>query len=967
MIEFFQKLNDKKVFDNVKSINNTLGAIYAVEKKEAVEEKKEREKEDRNRRLEARKKKREKADKGPLWKMFTDDKKKTTKTISLLLLGILGVGAAVIFRKQIGDYIKKKVVELKEDLQGKIDDGVADITKAVSDWARQKFTIDKDKSILEKASKYEGNTVEEKVASIQAERQSLDPVTGMIRDGEYNEMIRVLRTGESRRREGDNTNAAGGGNTGVAGIVSGDIRKFRQSVMGSDKTTLKVVDTLMKDVEKRNEHNDKLAKLRETLEGETDPQERLKLIDLIVEQANAMAKTQAAIKKVFESNKELKEAALNARDERYETMGITPPARFQSGGMVTGGAKSPQQASVKDARLLTTSDFVKAKKPLQKLQSGGLVLFQGHGDVPAGHSAPGTDGPGTEMQGKYKPTAEQYWVNEVAQRAEKLAAQEGVDLKYQRPTGKYASASNPKSNWSMANKLRREGQAAVELHFDAWGYDNGKYVEGKRGMLTSGSALLPAEQNLSNIFGTHPMSGNGWGTMMLELDPLKYATSRTDQYARMLVDAAKGTGKSDYQEAPSEFGDGVDLNTDSDQQQSPNQQQAPNQQSLSSIFGPGLGTFFTTFISGIAEFAGDGIGDLLKGMFGSGGEQAGGFAALFGGDAGSLFGGGEQQQQDGETPNAPTSSGPISGDMKNKAVTIAKRLMEDQGISAAAAAGVVGNLMLESGLQPDNVENGKGFSDGAINNVPAGTKRVGYGYGQWTNDRLEKFRGWLADRGKADAPATDEDNYQYLLHELNSSEPLRGHWKGWGGADIPQDDPAKAATWFMMNWERPGVPHQDRRQGYATQVYDELKAQGLQQGGIVGKAAQSVNMASLPSFNMPSTTASPAMGVGKSMLSPGGMGHSTPGSSNVGGMGSSTAALQPAANDLLAIVLEKQENINRRPKKKTKVAIVNKPSGQQAPIPQVSAQPIPSMGSGRGLNIVETRRKVHRVNSGALF
>ena len=229
--------------------------------------------------------------------------------------------------------------------------------RQVKDWGRQKFVIDRDKEILEKASKYEGNTIEEKIASIEAERQSLDPVTGMIRDGEYNEMIRVLRTGESVRRD-DGTNAARGGDSGAGGITSGDLRQIRQSVMGSDKSQLAVIDALQKDISKRNEHNDKLAKLRETLEGETDPQERLKLIDLIVEQANAMAKTQAAIKKVFESNKELKEAALDARDERYEAMGVTPPARFQSGGMVTGGAKSPQQASVKDARLLTTSDFV---------------------------------------------------------------------------------------------------------------------------------------------------------------------------------------------------------------------------------------------------------------------------------------------------------------------------------------------------------------------------------------------------------------------------------------------------------------------------------------------------------------------------------------------------------------------------------------------------------------------------------
>lgn len=176
------------------------------------------------------------------------------------------------------------------------------------------------------------------------------------------------------------------------------------------------------------------------------------------------------------------------------------------------------------------------------------------------------------------------------------------------------------------------------------------------------------------------------------------------------------------------------------------------------------------------------------------------------------------------TDTSSSSGGDISGSGISKAVKIAKRLQKDLGISAAAAAGIVGNLMLESGLQPDNVENGKGFKDGAINNIPPGTQRVGYGWGQWTNDRLEKFRRFLKARGADGRPATDEDNYAYLLHELRTSEPIKGHWKGWQGPNIPEDDPSKAATWFMMNWERPGVPHQDKRQKYAKSIFTQMKS-----------------------------------------------------------------------------------------------------------------------------------------------
>ena len=171
-----------------------------------------------------------------------------------------------------------------------------------------------------------------------------------------------------------------------------------------------------------------------------------------------------------------------------------------------------------------------------------------------------------------------------------------------------------------------------------------------------------------------------------------------------------------------------------------------------------------------------------------------------------------------------SSVGNMPGSGASKGVKIAKMLQKDMGISAAAAAGIVGNLMLESGLQPDNVENGKGFDDGPISNIPVGTRRVGYGWGQWTNDRLEKFRKFLRSRGKENQPASDQDNYDYLLHELRTSEPIRGHWKGWQGPNIPEDDPAKAATWFMMNWERPGVPHQDQRQKYAKGIFKRLQS-----------------------------------------------------------------------------------------------------------------------------------------------
>ena len=157
------------------------------------------------------------------------------------------------------------------------------------------------------------------------------------------------------------------------------------------------------------------------------------------------------------------------------------------------------------------------------------------------------------------------------------------------------------------------------------------------------------------------MSGNGWGTMMLELDPLKYATSRTDQYARMLVDAAKGTGDSNYEEAPSEFGD--EPSVDSPQQPTAQPTNTNPLDSLGSIFGPGFGTYFSTFFSGISEFLGDEMSGLLQGFMGS---DMGFLGTLFGG-------GGEEQQQPQPTdpavgPAPAVSALATGGDAKDKAI-----------------------------------------------------------------------------------------------------------------------------------------------------------------------------------------------------------------------------------------------------------------------------------------------------------
>ena len=65
----------------------------------------------------------------------------------------------------------------------------------------------------------------------------------------------------------------------------------------------------------------------------------------------------------------------------------------------------------------------------------------------------------------------------------------------------------------------------------------------------------------------------------------------------------------------------------------------------------------------------------------------------------------------------------------------------------------------------------------------------------------------------------------YLLHELNEGR----HWTGGGStAELKQiTRSTEAARYFMDNWERPGVPHWDRRNAAALEISK------LQTGGIV--------------------------------------------------------------------------------------------------------------------------------------
>jgi hypothetical protein len=188
--------------------------------------------------------------------------------------------------------------------------------------------------------------------------------------------------------------------------------------------------------------------------------------------------------------------------------------------------------------------------------------------------------------------------------------------------------------------------------------------------------------------------------------------------------------------------------------------------------------------------------------------------------------------QEGAGEESSFSEGGISGSGVNKAVSVAKKLIADLGITPAQASGIVGNFLYESaGMNPGERE---GAPYGTPERPPAlGTVGVGYGWAQWTNsapgDRLDKFlKSYGGDKGKI---ATDDDNYRFLMQELKGSESLTR--KGTvTGTFFPKDDPQAASDWFRQNWERAGVPADEKRRKETLAVFNKIKGLSREQAKV---------------------------------------------------------------------------------------------------------------------------------------
>ena len=131
------------------------------------------------------------------------------------------------------------------------------------------------------------------------------------------------------------------------------------------------------------------------------------------------------------------------------------------------------------------------------------------------------------------------------------------------------------------------------------------------------------------------------------------------------------------------------------------------------------------------------------------------------------------------------------------AAKVMTRLMKDVKLTPAQAAGVVGNLMHESGGMNPHI------NEGGVVGRPNGSG--GYGWAQWTGERKAAFLAYAKEH-KLD-PGSPAANYGFLVEELRN--PKREHQSllALRKAHTPQE----AARIFRVEFERAGIPHDSSR------------------------------------------------------------------------------------------------------------------------------------------------------------
>ena len=124
--------------------------------------------------------------------------------------------------------------------------------------------------------------------------------------------------------------------------------------------------------------------------------------------------------------------------------------------------------------------------------------------------------------------------------------------------------------------------------------------------------------------------------------------------------------------------------------------------------------------------------------------------------------------------------------------------LEGAGFTREQAAGIIGNLIVESG--------------GEINPEAVGDNGNAFGIAQWNGPRMRAFKQWASANNKPEDSI--ETQLEYLVLELNSTESRAKF-------ELQKATTAEEAALIFSKWfERPGVPHNERRVAAANKIFD---------------------------------------------------------------------------------------------------------------------------------------------------
>lgn len=133
-----------------------------------------------------------------------------------------------------------------------------------------------------------------------------------------------------------------------------------------------------------------------------------------------------------------------------------------------------------------------------------------------------------------------------------------------------------------------------------------------------------------------------------------------------------------------------------------------------------------------------------------------------------------------------------------------------EGFSAAAAAGIMGNIEVESGFDATIEEIGNA---------------IGYGLCQWSYERRTNLVNWCNNNGRD--YTTVEGQLAYLIYELeggdSTCQSLMNQYCGGLDGFKQLTDVAQATQIFQVCFERAGIPNMSKRISAAQSFYNKWK------------------------------------------------------------------------------------------------------------------------------------------------